>query len=62
LLYLNGQPGSGLSPALLGIAIDLAIGLLLGVLVIRGAHHWRRGPEVPGATASVPEEVPYPEQ
>jgi ABC-type multidrug transport system permease subunit len=62
LLYLTGQPGSGLSPALLGIAIDLAIGLLLGVLVIRGGPRWRRRPEVPVATASVPEEVPYPGQ
>ncbi|WIM86985.1 DUF3533 domain-containing protein [Candidatus Mycobacterium wuenschmannii] len=42
LLYLDGRPGSGLSPALVAIAIDLVIGLLLGAFVIRGELRRRR--------------------
>jgi uncharacterized phage infection (PIP) family protein YhgE len=62
LLYLDGQPGSGLSPALVGIAIDLVIGLLLGAFVVRGDLRRRRRSEVPVAATAVSEEVPYPEQ
>ncbi len=62
LLYLDGQPGSGLSPALVGIAIDLVIGLLLGAFVVRGELRRRRRSEVPVAATAVSEEVPYPEQ
>jgi uncharacterized phage infection (PIP) family protein YhgE len=62
LLYLDGQPGSGLGPALLGIAIDLLIGLVLGVVVVRGELPRRRRAQKPAAAAPVPEEVPYPEQ
>ena len=62
LLYLDGQTGSGLSPALVGIAIDLVIGLLLGAFVVRGELRRRRRAEVPVPATSVSEEVPYPEQ
>jgi uncharacterized phage infection (PIP) family protein YhgE len=61
LLYLDGQPGSGLWPAVLGVSIDLVIGLLLGVFVVRSELPRRRRKEVTAAAAPVPEEVPYPE-
>ena len=61
LLYLDGRPGSGLSPALVGIAIDLLIGLLLGAVVIRGQLLRRRHPAVAEAPVAAPSEVPYPE-